>query len=246
MNRPFAPHPSSLRQFAQAALIGLACFAVAFAATGTPAFAKSKPAPKEEQSDDQIQTKPDKKTSKKDAKSQKDSKPDPKAQNDSKTPKDSKNQKDSKNSKVSGKAEQIAAFGDWGVYSTQGKDKTCYAMSQPKDRQPGKLKRDPAYVFVSSRPSDSVRNEVAIMLGFVTKDNGSATADIDGDNYELVTKTQNAWVKDPAKEKEFVDSLKGGSKLVIKTPSVKGNLTTDLYSLKGLKQALDRVAKECQ
>ncbi len=84
------------------------------------------------------------------------------------------------------------------------------------------------------------------MLGFVTKDNGSATADIDGDGYELVTKTQNAWVKDPAREKEFVDLLKGGSKLVIKTPSVKGNLTTDLYSLKGLKQALDRVAKECQ
>ena len=86
-----------------------------------------------------------------------------------------------------------------------------------------------------------MRNEVAINLGYATKDNGSGIADVDGDMFELVTKDVNAWVKNPAKEKEFVESLKSGSKLVIKASSAKGTSTTDSYSLKGLSEALARV-----
>jgi hypothetical protein len=40
--------------------------------------------------------------------------------------------------------------------------------------------------------------------------------------------------------------MKRGSKLIVKAPSTKGNVTTDSYSLAGLSQALDRVQKECQ
>jgi hypothetical protein len=213
----------------RAALLGFTCAALA-CFTATQALAKNAPASQEDGSGEQAAAKKDKKPRKNDAKSQK----------------DAKAQKDLKNSKAAGKAEQVATFGDWGVYATQGRDRTCYAMSQPKDRQPSKLKRDPAYLFVSTRPGEGVRNEVAIMLGFATKDNGDPSADIDGAGYELVTKTQNAWVKDPAKEKEFVDSLKRGAKLTVKAMSSKGNLTTDVYSLKGISQALDRAAKECQ
>ncbi|WP_036291374.1 invasion associated locus B family protein [Methylosinus sp. PW1] len=141
----------------------------------------------------------------------------------------------------------IGSFGDWNAMTAhgQGKDKTCYALAEPKDRQPGKLQRDKAYVFISTRPAEGVRNEVAIILGFAAKDGGAASADIDGDNFELVTKGSNAWVKNPAKEKEFVEALKSGTKLVVKAPSAKGNVTTDTYSLKGLSDALGRVQKEC-
>src|SRR5690242_13734686 len=35
----------------------------------------------------------------------------------------------------------IAQYGDWGVYVSQApKTKICYALSQPKDRQPAGLK----------------------------------------------------------------------------------------------------------
>jgi hypothetical protein len=141
----------------------------------------------------------------------------------------------------------IGSYGDWNAMTAhgQGKDKTCYALAEPKDRQPAKLQRDKAYVFISTRPAEGVRNEVAIILGFAAKDGGAASADIDGDNFELVTKGANAWVKNPAKEKEFVEALKNGSKLIVKAPSAKGNATTDTYSLKGLSDALGRVQKEC-
>ncbi|WP_244962190.1 invasion associated locus B family protein [Methylocystis parvus] len=148
----------------------------------------------------------------------------------------------------SGKPEQLATFGDWGAYLAQsGKDKTCYALGQPKSREPkAKLKDTSAYVFISSRPGDNVRNEVAINLGYGTKDGSAATAQIDGDDWDLITKGQNAWVKDQTKEREFVGALRGGSKLVVKAASAKGTSTTDSYTLKGLSDALARVAQECK
>ncbi|ATQ66848.1 hypothetical protein CQW49_02265 [Methylosinus trichosporium OB3b] len=141
----------------------------------------------------------------------------------------------------------VGTFGDWNAMTAhaQGKDKTCYALAEPKERQPAKLQRDKAYIFISTRPGEGVRNEVAIILGFPLKDGGAATAEIDGKSFELVTKGSNAWVKNPAKEKEFVDTMKSGGKLSIKAPSIKGNVTTDVYALKGLAEALARVQKEC-
>ncbi len=150
--------------------------------------------------------------------------------------------------KDSGKAEQLGSYGDWAAYAAGGgKDKTCYALGQPKDRQPkAKLKDTTAYIFITTRPGENIRNEIAINLGYATKDGSAAAAEIDGEAYELITKGQNAWVKEQPKEKEFVGALRGGSKLVIKASSAKGTATVDVYSLKGLSDALARVAQECK
>jgi Invasion associated locus B (IalB) protein len=142
---------------------------------------------------------------------------------------------------------QLATYGDWGAFRAVqgGKRKTCYALAQPKDRVPSKLKRDPAYIFISSRPAENVHNEISVIMGFPMKDNGEAQADIGGTRFELISKGNNAWIKNPAEEGQFIDAMKKGSKLVVKAASIKGNTTTDSYSLSGLAQALDRVQKEC-
>ena len=145
-----------------------------------------------------------------------------------------------------GKPVLLENYHDWGAYMARGKEKTCYALASPKDRTPNALKRDPAYVFISNRPGENVRNEVSIIMGFAMKDNSEAKAEIGNASYDLIAKGTNAWVKNPAQETQFIDSLKKGSKLIVKAPSVKGNVTTDSYSLAGLSQALDRVQKECQ
>lgn len=141
----------------------------------------------------------------------------------------------------------VATSGDWSAYVTQGgKERTCYALSQPKERQPGALKRDPAYVFISTRPAENVKNEISVIMGFPLKDGGDAAAEIGDNSFELIAKGASAWIKNAAEERQFVDSLRKGSRLVVKAPSIKGNVTTDIYSLAGLSQALERVAKECQ
>mgnify|MGYP005812185447 CR=1 FL=1 len=148
---------------------------------------------------------------------------------------------------ASGKPVQVATFGDWGAFLAQqgGKKKTCYALAQPKERTPASLKRDPAYIFISSRPEENVHNEISIIMGFRMKDNGDAQADVSGTRFELISKGNNAWIKNPAEEGRFIEAMKRGSKLTIKAASAKGNATTDSYSLAGLAQALERVKRDC-
>ncbi|NUJ81526.1 hypothetical protein HUN39_16145 [Methylocystis sp. FS] len=150
--------------------------------------------------------------------------------------------------KGSDKPEQLGSYGEWGAYAAQnGRSRTCYALGQPKERTPkAKLKDASAYIFISTRPAENIHNEVAINLGYPTKDGSAAIADIDGDSYELITKGTNAWVKDQSREREFVGAMRGGAKLIVKAASSKGTSTTDSYSLKGLSDALARAVQECK
>jgi invasion protein IalB len=144
-----------------------------------------------------------------------------------------------------GKPSQLASYGDWGVFVAEGeKSKTCYALATPKERAPAGLKRDPAYVFISNRPGENVREEVSVIMGFPMKE-GSGRAEIGGTGFALIATGANAWIKNQAEEAKFVDALKKGSKLIVKAASLRGHVTTDSYSLNGLSQALERVEKEC-
>lgn len=137
--------------------------------------------------------------------------------------------------------------GAWGAYSANaGKAKTCYALGKPRDRQPASLKRDPAYVFISHRPGEGVKNEVSIVMGFDVKPDSSPKAEIGGSSFDMVAKGANLWVKNPAEEGQFLDALRKSQRLVVKAVSKKGNATTDSYALSGIQPALERIGRECQ
>jgi hypothetical protein len=157
----------------------------------------------------------------------------------------SKDAKSDKKPGEQGKSVQIGTYGEWGAYQTQGKSKTCYALAQPKTREPSSTKRDAAYIFISSRPAENVKNEISVIMGFPMKDGGEAQVEIGDSEFDLIAKGSNAWVKNPAEEGHLIDAMKKGSKLVVKAASSKGKLTTDTYALGGLVQALDKVRKEC-
>jgi hypothetical protein len=140
----------------------------------------------------------------------------------------------------------VASFGDWGAYTAaSGRSKICYALTQPKDRLPKDLKRDPAYLFVSFRPAENVRNEVALVMGFPTKEDAPAQAAIGNASYALLTKEANAWLKNPAEEGQAINAMSRGRDITVTVQSRRGNKLTDRYSLGGFAQALDRARKEC-
>ena len=144
------------------------------------------------------------------------------------------------------KPQQVATFGDWGAYVAKtGKARTCYALASPKERRP-EVKRDAAYIFISDRPGEKVHDEVSIIMGFPVKESSRAEAKVGRAAFDLVAKGSNAWIKNPADEAKFVDALKHTGKLVVTAPSMKGKATTDTYSLAGIKQALERVSKDCK
>ncbi len=142
----------------------------------------------------------------------------------------------------------VGTYGDWGAYATQGgKAKICYALAQPKDRTPPTLKKDQAYIFISNRPAEGVRNEISVIMGVPLKDGSAeAKAEVGSATFDLVSKGQNAWVKNAADEGRFIDAMKKSGKLVVKATLGKGGKATDSYSLSGLGQALDRAVKDCQ
>jgi hypothetical protein len=111
----------------------------------------------------------------------------------------------------------VAEHGDWAVYTAQaGRSKICYALAQPKDRLPKTVNRDPAYLFVSFRPTENVRNEIALVMGFPTKEDGPAEAVIGSTNYALLTKEANAWLKNPAEESQAIATMSRGQNLLVK------------------------------
>ncbi|CAA9326606.1 MAG: hypothetical protein AVDCRST_MAG90-1265, partial [uncultured Microvirga sp.] len=146
-----------------------------------------------------------------------------------------------------GQATLLATFDDWGAYATQaGRSRVCYALSQPTERTPKTVPRDPAYLFVSFRPSENIRNEIALVMGFATKDGGEAQAMIGNATYGLVTKGANAWVKNPAEEGQVITTMSRASSVTVKATSGRGNATSDRYSLKGFGKALEKARDECK
>lgn len=140
----------------------------------------------------------------------------------------------------------VGSFGDWGAYATQGKSRVCYALGKPKDRSPAALRKEQAYVFISNRPSEGVKNEISVIMGVPLKEAADARAEVGSATFDLVAKGQNAWVKNAADETRFIDVMKRGGKLIVKGTLIKGGVATDSYSLTGLAQALDRVVKDCR
>ena len=143
----------------------------------------------------------------------------------------------------------LGQYGDWGAYTaTPGGRKVCFSIGKPKSSQtnPAGRKRDQAYVFVSNRPAEKVRNEVSVIIGYPFKPSSDATAEIGSDKFAMYTLNDGAWIKNVAEEARMVDAMRKGSDLTVKGVSGHGTESTDQYSLKGLSEALNRAAQECK
>ncbi len=140
----------------------------------------------------------------------------------------------------------VTSYGDWEVYMAQsGRSKICYALSRPKDWTPKNVSRDPAYLFVSFRPAENVRNEVAFEFGFTAKENGPAEVSVGNTSYALLAKATNAWLKNPAEEGQAIATMAKSGTMTVKSQSARGSSLTDRYSLNGFSKALEHARKEC-
>jgi invasion protein IalB len=142
----------------------------------------------------------------------------------------------------------LGQYGDWGAYTASpGGNKVCFALAKPKTTktEPEGRKRDPSYVFVSTRPADKVKNEVSVIIGYPFKTSSDATAEIGTAKFAMYTQNDGAWIKNVGEEARMVDAMRKGADLTVKGTSGRGTQSTDQYSLKGLAQALDKIEQEC-
>jgi hypothetical protein len=143
----------------------------------------------------------------------------------------------------------IGQFGTWGAYTaTPNGKKVCFALAKPSSSKtnPPNRPRDPAYAFVSTRPAEKVVNEVSIMIGYALKPGSESTIEVGGASYAMYTQGDGLWIKNAAEEGRMVDAMRKAPDATVKGVSAKGTETTDVFSLKGLAQALDKLALDCR
>jgi hypothetical protein len=143
----------------------------------------------------------------------------------------------------------IGQFGTWGAYvATPNGKKVCFALAKPSSSKtnPPNRPRDPAYAFVSTRPAEKVTNEVSVMIGYTLKPGSESTLEVGGATYAMYSQGDGLWIKNAAEEDRMVDAMRKAADVVVKGVSAKGTETIDTFSLKGLSQALDRLAQDCR
>ncbi len=143
----------------------------------------------------------------------------------------------------------IGQYGTWGAYTaTPNGRKVCFALAKPSSSKtnPPNRPRDPAYAFVSTRPAEKVVNEVSIMIGYALKPGSESSLEVGGSAYAMYTQGDGLWIKNAAEEEQMVNAMRKSAEVTVKGISAKGTETTDTFSLKGLSQALDRLAQDCK
>ncbi len=143
----------------------------------------------------------------------------------------------------------IGQFGGWGAYTAAPNGrKVCFALAKPSSSKtnPPNRPRDPAYVFVSTRPAEKVNNEVSIMIGYQLKPGSESTLVVGGATFSMYTQGDGIWIKNAADEERMVEAMRKAGDATVKGVSSKGTETTDTFALKGLAQALDKLGQTCR
>jgi hypothetical protein len=143
----------------------------------------------------------------------------------------------------------LGQYGDWGAYSASpGGKKTCFALAKPSSSTtvPPNRPRNPIYMFISTRPAEKVTDEVSIIVGYPFKPGSDASAQVGSTTFALYTQQDGAWIKNAADEANMLTAMRSGESAVVKGTSAKGTQSSDTFTLRGISQALDRIAQDCK
>jgi invasion protein IalB len=139
----------------------------------------------------------------------------------------------------------LEKFKDWSAYAATGSPKVCFAVAKPTDSNPKNVKRGPIFFYISQWPTDKAVNEVSVKMGYPFAEGAKTKVTIGSEKFEMFTKDEGAFVEKPEDEKKLVEAMKSGSTMKIEGKSARGTNTSDVYSLNGLSDAMERAAKEC-
>lgn len=145
---------------------------------------------------------------------------------------------------ITGTNRVVAVHADWQVVVAEtNRGKVCYAAGSPRFRRPEGAVRGRAFVFVTTRPDDRVRDEVSVMFGFEAAER--SRIEVGGETFALSGDAEGAWIAELEDEARLVRTMRGEAQMVLRSRSELGEDTVDTYSLKGFGDALDQARREC-
>lgn len=141
---------------------------------------------------------------------------------------------------------QIGEFRAWTAYSANEATGTlCFALSKPTEVAPTPDGYTEAYLYLTHRPAESVRNEMNLVAGFNFAPDTPALVTVSGESFELFTERDAAWLRDPNQNDNLAGAMRAGSNLVIEGTSDKGIKVTETFSLSGATAASKAIEGDC-
>ncbi|MDC9822360.1 hypothetical protein PRN20_01335 [Devosia sp. ZB163] len=139
----------------------------------------------------------------------------------------------------------LGEYRDWSAYSaTESTGPVCFALSKPTEVSPSPDDFSEAFLYLTNRPGEGVRNELNLVAGFTFAPDTPATISISGQTFELITDKDAAWLLDPSQGENLAGALRAGSTLVVEGTSDKGIRITQTFSLSGA-TAASRAIESC-
>lgn len=139
----------------------------------------------------------------------------------------------------------LGEFRDWTAYTAnESTGPVCFALSKSTEVSPSPDDFTEAWLYLTNRPSESVRNELNLVAGFMFAPDTPATATVSGQTFELFTDKDAAWLLDPNQNDNLAGALRAGSSVVIEGTSDKGIRIVETFSLSGA-TAASRAIESC-
>ena len=136
-------------------------------------------------------------------------------------------------------------YKNWESFTVQtDKGKICFAQTTPTKRAPASIQREKSKLFVTFRPSESIKDEVSLTSGHDYK-SSTVTASSGKKRYSFFSQKSFAWLLDDQEERNFIKLMKRATNLIIKARTTKGAETTDHYSMMGFTKAYNTAKKTC-
>ena len=136
-------------------------------------------------------------------------------------------------------------YKNWESFTAQtDKGKICFAQTMPTKRAPASIKREKSKLFVTFRPSESIKDEVSLTSGHDYK-SSTVTASSGKKRYSFFSQKSFAWLLDDQEERNFIKLMKRATNLIIKARTNNGAETTDHYSMMGFTKAYNTAKKTC-
>ena len=141
---------------------------------------------------------------------------------------------------------QIGTFHEWSAYSaSEGTDAICFAMAKPDDVTPSPDDYPQGYLYLSRRPSQNISDEINLVAGFTFQPDSTVTLNVAGQNYQLFTQNDAAWLQDPTQNDNLAGMMRAGTSVVIEGTSAKGIKVKETFSLSGATAASKAVSTGC-
>ncbi len=149
----------------------------------------------------------------------------------------------------------LGRYDAWTAFTlSQGAAKTCFIVSDPKEKRLSNRGRNRGDVFflVTHWPSENIYAQPSVVIGYPFGPSSTPNVEVGSDKFDMVLDTENeeneerAWIADTAAERRLIESMKRGANMTITGRSARGTVSTDQYSLVGFTAALERIDEECK